>query len=278
MNGNGHADSREAILSIRDLKKYYPIHGGIFGGKVGDVRAVDGVTLSIVEGETLGLVGESGCGKSTLGRTVIRLEDPTDGQVFFEGRDMAHASRQELFQLRRDMQIIFQDPYSSLNPRMTVGEIVREPLVVHKIGTRAQQIEKVRSLLETVGLTGDMLSRYPHEFSGGQRQRIGIARALYHDPAVIVFDEATSALDNETEQAIARTIDELAGAKTFFIIAHRVETMRKCDRLLYLKEGRIADIGSFDDLRRRSDDFRRMTQSLGGEGSVVAIAQARSIA
>ncbi len=242
MNGNGP----DAILSIRDLRKHYPIHGGIFGGRIGDVRAVDGVTLSVATGETLGLVGESGCGKSTLGRTVIRLEDPTSGQVFFEGRDMAHASRAELFRLRRDMQIIFQDPYSSLNPRMTVGEIVREPLVVHRLGTRPQQIEKVRALLETVGLTGEMLDRYPHEFSGGQRQRIGIARALALDPRLVIADEPVSALDVSVQSQVLNLMLRLQRdmGLTYLFISHDLSVVEHVsDTIAVMYLGRIVEKG-----------------------------------
>jgi oligopeptide/dipeptide ABC transporter ATP-binding protein len=240
VNGN------QPILSILDLRKYYPIHGGILGGKVGDVRAVDGVTLSIAPGETLGLVGESGCGKSTLGRTVIRLEHPTSGQVHFDGRDMAHASRGELFQLRRDMQIIFQDPYSSLNPRMTVGEIVREPLVVHKQGTRAEQLEKVRVLLETVGLTSDLLDRYPHEFSGGQRQRIGIARALALEPKLVIADEPVSALDVSVQSQVLNLMLQLQRERglTYLFISHDLSVVEHVsDTIAVMYLGRIVEKG-----------------------------------
>jgi oligopeptide/dipeptide ABC transporter ATP-binding protein len=242
VNANGH----EPILSIQDLRKYYPIHGGVFGGKVGDVRAVDGVTLSIARGETLGLVGESGCGKSTLGRAVIRLEDPTGGQVLFEGRDMAHASRGELFRLRRDMQMIFQDPYSSLNPRMTVGDIVQEPLVVHRLGTRTQQIEKVRGLLETVGLTGEMLDRYPHEFSGGQRQRIGIARALALEPKLVIADEPVSSLDVSVQSQVLNLMLQLQRdmGLTYLLISHDLSVVEHLsDTIAVMYLGRIVEKG-----------------------------------
>jgi oligopeptide/dipeptide ABC transporter ATP-binding protein len=240
VNGN------DPILSIRDLRKYYPIHGGVLGRKVGNVRAVDGVSLTIAAGETLGLVGESGCGKSTLGRTVIRLENPTSGEVFFEGRDMAHASRTELFRLRRDMQIIFQDPYSSLNPRMTVGEIVREPLVVHKIGTRPQQVERVRSLLQTVGLTSDMLDRYPHEFSGGQRQRIGIARALALEPKLVIADEPVSALDVSVQSQVLNLMLQLQREMglTYLFISHALSVVEHVsDTIAVMYLGRIVEKG-----------------------------------
>lgn len=257
MNGS----TSSPILVVDNLKKYYPLHGGIWGTKIGDVRAVDGVSFSVRQGETLGLVGESGCGKSTLGRTIIRLEDPTDGQVFFEGRDLAHATRHELFQLRRDLQIVFQDPYSSLNPRMTVGEIVREPLVVHKIGTRAEQVEKVRALLEIVGLTGEMLDRYPHEFSGGQRQRIGVARALALDPKLVIADEPVSALDVSVQSQVLNLMVRLQRELnlTYIFISHDLSVVEHVsDSIAIMYLGRIVEKGSADDvLNRPSHPYTR---------------------
>ncbi len=247
--GNGQEVERtggELILQVEGLKKYYPVRGGVLGGKIGDVRAVDGVSFTMKRGETLGLVGESGCGKSTLGRTVMRLEDPTDGRVLFEGQDLATASRQEVFQVRREIQMIFQDPYSSLNPRMTVGEIVREPLVVHRLGTREEQLERVRHLFEVVGLEGRMIHRYPHEFSGGQRQRIGVARALALDPQLVIADEPVSALDVSVQSQV---LNLLAGLQrelglTYLFISHDlsvVEYISDSIAIMYL--GRIVEKG-----------------------------------
>ena len=244
MNANG-----SPLLIVEGLKKYYPVRGGVFAAKIGDVRAVDGVSFDVKEGETLGLVGESGCGKSTLGRTVMRLEEPTAGRVFFEGADMAHASKSELFRLRRDVQAIFQDPYSSLNPRMTVGEIVREPLLVHGIGTKAEQVEKVRALFETVGLTGEMMDRYPHEFSGGQRQRIGIARALALDPKLVIADEPVSALDVSVRSQVLNLMVKLQRERnlTYIFISHDLSVVEHVsDSIAIMYLGRIVEIGPAD--------------------------------
>ena len=186
----------KTLVDVQDLKVWFPITAGIvFERHIGDVRAVDGVSFKLRRGETLGLVGESGCGKSTTGRAIIRLNAPTAGSITFDGVDLAGLSGNELRRIRRRMQMIFQDPYSSLNPRMTAGGIVGEPLDIHSIGNRQERRERVRELMSTVGLNPDFVERYPHEFSGGQRQRIGVARALAVNPDLIVADEPISALD-----------------------------------------------------------------------------------
>ena len=253
-NGNATGNGRDPILVVDGLKKYYPVRGGILGGKIGEIRAVDGVSFTLRRGETLGLVGESGCGKSTLGRALNRLEEPTDGRVLFEGKDLAHASGKELFSLRRDIQMIFQDPYSSLNPRMTIGEIVREPLLVHRVGTKAEQVEKVRELLEVVGLPGDTLGRYPHEFSGGQRQRVGLARALTLEPKLVIADEPVSALDVSVQSQVLNLMVRLQRERnlTYVFISHDlsvVEYISDTIAIMYL--GKIVEVGPVETIFER---------------------------
>ena len=250
VSGNG----ADPILVVEGLKKYYPVRGGVLGGKIGEVRAVDGVSFSARRGETLGLVGESGCGKSTLGRALNRLEKPTDGTVLFEGKDIAQASGKELLRLRRDIQMIFQDPYSSLNPRMTIGEIVREPLLVHRVGTKAEQLEKVRDLLEIVGLAGDTLERYPHEFSGGQRQRVGLARALTLEPKLVIADEPVSALDVSVQSQVLNLMVRLQRERnlTYIFISHDlsvVEYISDAIAIMYL--GKIVEVGPVESIFER---------------------------
>jgi len=237
------------LLVVDDLHKHYPVRGGVLGGTIATVRAVAGVSFSVPRGQTLGLVGESGCGKSTLGRTLMRLEEPTSGRVEFEGRDLAHASASALFTLRREIQMVFQDPYSSLNPRMTVGEIVREPLVVHGIGSKAEQVDRVRELFATVGLGAEMLGRYPSEFSGGQRQRVGVARALALRPKLVIADEPVSALDVSVQSQVLNLMVRLQRelGLTYVFISHDLSVVEHVSDLvavMYL--GRIVEQGPVD--------------------------------
>ena len=234
------------LLEVQDLHKHYLVHGGVLGRAVGTIRAVAGVSFTVHAGQTLGLVGESGCGKSTLGRTLMRLEEPTAGHVLFGGRDLAQARAAELLKLRREIQMVFQDPYSSLNPRMTVGEIVREPLVVHGIGDKTAQQQRVRELLQTVGLDGDVQQRYPSEFSGGQRQRIGVARALALDPRLVIADEPVSALDVSVQSQVLNLMLRLQRERglAYVFISHDlsvVEHVSDAVAIMYL--GRIVEMG-----------------------------------
>ena len=237
----------EYLISIKELKVHYPPSSG----SRGVVKAVDGVTLEIREGETLGLVGESGCGKSTLGRAILRLTELTAGHVLYRGRDIAHLSNRELRKQRRHMQIIFQDPYASLNPRMTVRQIVGEPLSTYNIAKGKAAEQRVQELLETVGLNKRFVNRYPHEFSGGQRQRIGIARALAVDPDFIVADEPISALDVSIQAQIMNLLEKLRREKnlTYLFISHDLRAIRHVsDRVAVMYLGKLVEIASAKDI------------------------------
>ena len=242
----------EALLKVTQLVKHFPVKGGVFSKTVDKVHAVDGVSFAIAPGETLGMVGESGCGKSTTGRCVLRLIAPTSGHIWFDGHDVTHVNKAQLRALARDMQIIFQDPYASLNPRMTVGAIVGEALIIHKLAVSARERdERVVELLETVGLHPDHLRRYPHEFSGGQRQRIGIARALAVKPKLIICDEPVSALDVSIQAQVINLLEDLQEKMglTYLFIAHDLSVVEHISqRVAVMYLGRIVEMAPSRDL------------------------------
>ncbi|PWW25421.1 oligopeptide transport system ATP-binding protein [Cytobacillus oceanisediminis] len=241
----------EVLLEVNQLKKYFPVTGGLFGRKTGDVKAVDDISFFVNKGETLGLVGESGCGKSTTGRMLMRLIEPTEGKVVFEGKDLTSLSSGEMRKMRKEMQMVFQDPFASLNPRHTVEQILEEPLIVHGIGDKEERKRRVREMLEVVGLSSYHAKRYPHQFSGGQRQRIGIARALMTKPKLIIADEPVSALDVSIQSQVLNLLEDLQKEfqLTYIFIAHDLGVVKHIsDRVGVMYLGRLVEITTADQL------------------------------
>jgi oligopeptide transport system ATP-binding protein len=247
--------SREVVLKAENLVKHYPIKAGVLRRTVGQVKALDGVSFELYRGETLGIVGESGCGKSTLGRMLMRLEEPTDGKLFFDGIDVYAQKGSAMRRLRRDIQIVFQDPYTSLNPRKTVGDIVGEPFEIHTdVVPKRVRRQRVQELLELVGLNPEHINRYPHQFSGGQRQRIGIARGLALNPKVIICDEPVSALDVSVQAQVVNLLGELQGTLglAYIFIAHDLSVVRHIsDRVGVMYLGKLVELGDEDEIYSR---------------------------
>jgi peptide/nickel transport system ATP-binding protein/oligopeptide transport system ATP-binding protein len=242
------------LLRVEDLRTHFPIRGGVTRRRIGTVYAVDGVSFTLHEGETLGLVGESGCGKTTTGRTLVKLQEPTSGRIFFRGEDITGYSRARMKDVRREVQFVFQDPYRSLNPRMTVRAIVSEPFQIHGTAAGSELRAKVDTLLESVGLTPEHADRYPHEFSGGQRQRIGIARALALDPQVLVLDEPVSALDVSIQAQVVNLLQQVQASLglAFVFIAHDLSVVRHISgRVAVMYLGKIVEIGTRSDIYER---------------------------
>ena len=241
----------EDLVRVENLKKYFPIRKGILGKNISNVKAVDNVSFSIKSGETLGLVGESGCGKTTTGRTVIKLYEPTEGKIYFENKDITNLTGKEMMPIRRQMQMIFQDPYASLNPRMTVSDIIRESMIVHNMYTENERKEKIKELLDIVGLNSEQANRYPHEFSGGQRQRVGIARALAVEPKFIICDEPISALDVSIQAQIINTLEDLQNKYnlTYLFIAHDLSMVKHIsNKIAVMYLGNMVEVAESNEL------------------------------
>lgn len=251
------------LLRVRGLKKYFDITGGIFSRKIGEIKAVDDISFDVYEGEVFGIVGESGCGKSTAAKTILRLLEPTDGAVIFADRDITKLSQEEMRNLRRDMQMIFQDPYASLNPRHRVEKILEEPLIVHGVKDKSERKRKVQEILKVVGLTEEHGKRYPHQFSGGQRQRIGIARALIHNPKLIICDEPVSALDVSIQAQILNLMEDLQEqfGLTYIFISHDLSVVKHIsDRIGVMYLGKMVELADNESLY--DEPLHPYTQSL----------------
>jgi peptide/nickel transport system ATP-binding protein len=256
-------NSNPILLEVKDIHTHFPIKGGILGRKVGEVKAVNGVSFKLQRGKTLGLVGESGCGKTTLGRTILRLIEPTAGQIIYNGQDITNIGAEEMRLLRRKMQIIFQDPYSSLNPRMTVGEILTEPLVVHGLGgNKTQRLDQAKALMEKVGLKANQLNRYPHEFSGGQRQRICIARALMLNPEFVICDESVSALDVSIQAQVLNLLLDLQQEfkLTYIFISHDLGVVNFIsDEVGVMNAGQLVEMDTADRIYKHPKEVYTQT-------------------
>ena len=245
----------ENLLEVRNLRKFFPVQTDFFGRPTAYLKAVDDVSFGVPRGKTMGIVGESGCGKTTMGRTILRLHDVTGGKVYFNGQDVGELSNRQMRPYHARMQLIFQDPYSSLSPRLTVGEIIGEAVRYHQIVPKADYKDYIVDIMRKCGLQDHYFDRYPHEFSGGQRQRSTIARALIRNPKILILDEATSALDNISEYHVQKAISSSIRGRTTFIVAHRLSTIRNADRIVVMEQGVAVESGTYEELMAKKGKF-----------------------